>query len=93
MKSAMPFLGVTAPRLKAILRPLLTDPAYRGSVRERAGSGHVGRSLRPSVGRYPRDQAGHACVVGAASGGRAPERAAAQHDSCTHRQDEHGGEP
>jgi 3-methyladenine DNA glycosylase AlkD len=29
MKSAMPFRGVTAPQLKAILRPLLADPAYR----------------------------------------------------------------
>jgi 3-methyladenine DNA glycosylase AlkD len=29
MKSAMPFRGVTAPDLKATLRPLLADPAYR----------------------------------------------------------------
>jgi 3-methyladenine DNA glycosylase AlkD len=28
MKSAMPFRGITSPRLKATLRPLLTDPAY-----------------------------------------------------------------
>jgi len=29
MKSAMPFRGIRAPALKAILRPLLADPAYR----------------------------------------------------------------
>ena len=29
MKSAMPFRGDTAPQLKATLRPLLADPAYR----------------------------------------------------------------
>jgi 3-methyladenine DNA glycosylase AlkD len=28
MKSAMPFRGVSAPQLKATLRPLLADPAY-----------------------------------------------------------------
>jgi 3-methyladenine DNA glycosylase AlkD len=28
MKSAMPFRGITAPQLKATLRPLLVDPAY-----------------------------------------------------------------
>jgi 3-methyladenine DNA glycosylase AlkD len=28
MKSAMPFRGITSPRLKATLRPLLADPAY-----------------------------------------------------------------
>jgi 3-methyladenine DNA glycosylase AlkD len=29
MKSVMPYRGVTAPQLKATLRPLLADPAYR----------------------------------------------------------------
>jgi len=29
MKSAMPFRGITSPRLKTTLRPLLADPAYR----------------------------------------------------------------
>ena len=29
MKSTMPFRGVTAPQLKATLRPVLADPAYR----------------------------------------------------------------
>ena len=29
MKSAMPFRGVTAPHLRATLRPLLADPSYR----------------------------------------------------------------
>jgi 3-methyladenine DNA glycosylase AlkD len=29
MKSAMPFRGVTSPQLRATLRPLLADPAYR----------------------------------------------------------------
>jgi 3-methyladenine DNA glycosylase AlkD len=28
MKSAMPFRGITSPKLKATLRPLLADPAY-----------------------------------------------------------------
>jgi len=34
MKSAMPFRGITAPQLKAILRPLLADPAYLLTGRE-----------------------------------------------------------
>jgi 3-methyladenine DNA glycosylase AlkD len=42
MKSVMPFRGITAPELKALLRPILADPAYRirdrgewdGAVRE-----------------------------------------------------------
>lgn len=42
MKSAMPFLGITSPELKALLRPVLADPALRiddraaweGAVRE-----------------------------------------------------------
>jgi 3-methyladenine DNA glycosylase AlkD len=42
MKSAMPFRGITAPELKALLRPLLADPrlrigdraAWEGAVRE-----------------------------------------------------------
>lgn len=34
MKSSMPFHGITSPKLKAILRPLLADPAYR--IRSRA---------------------------------------------------------
>ena len=28
MKSVMPFRGVTAPELRAMLQPLLADPAY-----------------------------------------------------------------
>ena len=35
MKSALPFRGITAPRLAATLRPVLADPAYRlGTRRE-----------------------------------------------------------
>ena len=34
MKSAMPFHGIGAPALKALLRPLLADPAYRMGSRE-----------------------------------------------------------
>jgi 3-methyladenine DNA glycosylase AlkD len=34
MKSAMPFRGITSPRLKATLRPLLADPAYLLSGRD-----------------------------------------------------------
>jgi len=33
MKSAMPYRGVTAPVLKATLRPILADPAYRLETR------------------------------------------------------------
>ncbi len=29
MKSAMPYLGLTLPRLRAVVRPVLADPAYR----------------------------------------------------------------
>jgi 3-methyladenine DNA glycosylase AlkD len=29
MKSSMPFHGISSPALKALLRPVLTDPAYR----------------------------------------------------------------
>ena len=29
MKSSMPYRGLTAPQLKALLRPILADPAYR----------------------------------------------------------------
>jgi 3-methyladenine DNA glycosylase AlkD len=29
MKSAMPYRGLTSPELKALLRPILADPAYR----------------------------------------------------------------
>ena len=35
MKSAMPFRGITSPQLKALLRPVLADPALR--IDERAG--------------------------------------------------------
>jgi len=34
MKSAMPFRGITSPHLKATLRPLLADPAYRLGERD-----------------------------------------------------------
>jgi len=34
MKSAMPYRGLSAPLLKATLRPLLADPAYRLGTRE-----------------------------------------------------------
>ena len=35
MKSQMPYRGITAPELKAVLRPILADPAYRiGERRE-----------------------------------------------------------
>lgn len=34
MKSPMPFHGIGAPALKALLRPLLADPAYRMGSRE-----------------------------------------------------------
>lgn len=33
MKSSMPFHGISSPQLKAILRPVLADPAYRISSR------------------------------------------------------------
>lgn len=33
MKSSMPFHGITSPQFKAILRPILADPAYRISSR------------------------------------------------------------
>ncbi|NYG06964.1 3-methyladenine DNA glycosylase AlkD [Phycicoccus badiiscoriae] len=29
MKSSMPYRGITSPQLKALLRPILADPAYR----------------------------------------------------------------
>lgn len=35
MKSAMPFRGITSPELKALLRPVLADPALR--IDDRAG--------------------------------------------------------
>ena len=35
MKSAMPYLGLTSPQLKATLRPILRDPAHRLDTRER----------------------------------------------------------
>ena len=34
MKSALPFRGIASPQLRAALRPLLTDPAYRLGDRE-----------------------------------------------------------
>ncbi|MFL6165193.1 MAG: DNA alkylation repair protein [Ornithinibacter sp.] len=34
MKSAMPYRGVTSPQLRALLRPLLTDPALAPASRE-----------------------------------------------------------
>jgi 3-methyladenine DNA glycosylase AlkD len=34
MKSAMPFRGIGSPALKAVLRPVLADPAYRIADRE-----------------------------------------------------------
>ena len=34
MKSALPFRGITAPRLAATLRPVLADPAYRLGTRQ-----------------------------------------------------------
>lgn len=34
MKSAMPFRGIGSPALKAVLRPVLADPAYRITDRE-----------------------------------------------------------
>ena len=34
MKSSMPYHGITAPQLRAILRPVLADPAYRISSRK-----------------------------------------------------------
>lgn len=34
MKSALPYHGLTSPQLRALLRPLLSDPAYRIGSRE-----------------------------------------------------------
>lgn len=34
MKSQMPYRGITSPELKALLRPILADPAYRIGERE-----------------------------------------------------------
>jgi 3-methyladenine DNA glycosylase AlkD len=34
MKSAMPYRGLTSPELKALLRPILADPAYRIAERD-----------------------------------------------------------
>jgi 3-methyladenine DNA glycosylase AlkD len=43
MKSSMPFHGITSPLLKAVLRPVLADPAYR--IRSRAESDATVRAL------------------------------------------------
>ena len=34
MKSSMPYRGLTSPELKALLRPILADPAYRIAERD-----------------------------------------------------------
>jgi 3-methyladenine DNA glycosylase AlkD len=43
MKSAMPYRGLTSPELKALLRPILDDPAHR--IADRAGWERAVRDL------------------------------------------------
>jgi 3-methyladenine DNA glycosylase AlkD len=43
MKSAMPYRGITSPQLKALLRPILADPAHR--IPDRAGWERAVRDL------------------------------------------------
>lgn len=52
MKSAMPFRGVTALQLKATLRPLLADPAYR-----LVGCDDAARRVGPILRAHPETEA------------------------------------